>query len=91
MLTPKGIAGFAARVLVLYVLLAAVPGEAVRDAYGRLFRAAGNGIFGTFGPRGVVRFRPLTESSEPMDTKMLIRVRPATRWHSNSCGSWYTG
>lgn len=77
MLTPKGIGGFAVRVLVLYVLLSAVPGDAVREAYGRLFRAAGNGVFGTFGSRGVVRFQSLTESSKRADIKMVFRGRPS--------------
>lgn len=91
MLTPKGIGGLAACALVLYVFLAAVPGDAVRDAYGRLFRAAGNGIFGTFGSRGVVRFRPLTESPEGLDTKVFFRVRPERRQHWVTCRAWDTG
>ena len=91
MLTPKGIGGFAARVLVLYVLLSAVPGDAVRDAYGRLFRAAGNGIFGTFGSRGVVRFQPHTESSRRTDIKMVFRVLPVQQERSMTGRSWDTG
>lgn len=91
MLTPKGIGGFAARVLGLYVLLAVVPGDGVREAYARLFRAANNGIFGKFGTRGVVRFRPFTEGPEAWDTKVFFQVRPAPRQRWVACKAWDTG
>lgn len=92
MLTPKGIGGFAVRVLGLYLLLSVVPGDAVRDAYGKVFRAAGNRIFGTFGSRGVVRFRLRTENSpEGMDTTVYLRVRPEPRLRWVTCRSWDTG
>ncbi|MCH8148970.1 MAG: hypothetical protein IH987_13490 [Planctomycetes bacterium] len=91
MLTPKGIGGFALRVLGLYVLLSVVPGDAVRDAYGKVFRAAGNRIFGTFGTRGVVRFRLHTEGPEGLDTAVFCRVRPNPHRRWVTCRAWDTG
>lgn len=69
MRTGKPILFFCAKVLALYALLAA-PWPGLRESYGAAFRYSCGMVFGTFGPQGIVRFRPMTAGYEMQDTEI---------------------
>lgn len=71
---PKRIAGFFLLLLVLYGLLSA-PWPGLQQAYAATYRAAGNWVFGSFGPNGRVRFRPLADGQQKKDTEIVLYRR----------------
>ena len=74
MFPPKRIAGFAFRLVLLYVLLVA-PWPGLKEAYSTVYRTVANAVFGSFGSDGVVRFQPHPEARREFDTEIIIQRR----------------
>jgi hypothetical protein len=62
------------RLVLFYVLLMA-PWPGLKDAYGGLFRAGGEFVFGSFGSHGRVRFLPRSPSDWTSDTQLIAANR----------------
>ena len=74
MLPIKRIAGFFLLLLFLYGLLI-VPWPGLQRTYTAIYRAAANSVFGSFGPDGKVRFRPLADGHRKKDTEIVLYRR----------------
>jgi len=70
----RPLTGFVIRLLMIYGVLC-VPWPGVRQGYAALYRAAGNGLFGSFGSGGVVRFRPLQAEQGRFDSEIKVGKR----------------
>ena len=72
-------AGFVIRLLMIYGVFC-IPWPGVRQGYAALYRAAGNGLFGSFGSGGVVRFRPRQAGQGRFDSEVKIGKRGSPRF-----------
>lgn len=68
------LAGFVICLLMIYGVFC-IPWPGVRQAYAALYRGAGNGLFGSFGAEGVVRFRPEQTGQERFDSEIQVHKR----------------
>ena len=91
MFTPKRIGGFAWRLLLFYLLLAVAPRAGLREIYASAFRAGAGALFGSFGPRGLVRFEPPEATSLTQDTKVTFKNRQTGMVQSIGCSAWLMG
>ena len=83
-------AGFVIRLLMIYGVFC-IPWPGVRQGYAALYRGAGNGLFGSFGSEGVVRFRPLQAGQGRFDSEIQVGKRGSpylrtTQYDSTSAG-----
>jgi hypothetical protein len=74
----NSILGFLCRFAIVFGLLA-VPWPGWPDAYAGCLRKAATAVFGSFGPKGVVRFGPIQLSGEKYDTIILVGNREKLR------------
>lgn len=86
MLPLKQIAGFFLRLVLFYALLAA-PWPGLCESYATGYRAVANALFGSFGADGIVRFEPLSNGSQELDTEIIAgnlrtRAPPRSAHHS---------
>ncbi|MFH0981593.1 MAG: hypothetical protein V2A79_08650 [Planctomycetota bacterium] len=90
MFSLKRIAGFFVLFLVFYGLLMA-PWPGVREAYAAGFRAGGSLLFGSFGAKDNVRFRPLSGKLAEWDTEIILSNPQTGMTATIRCWSWRTG
>ena len=90
MRSPRHVGRFLLGVVILYgLLIAPWPGVATWYAIG--FRNVGNAVFGRFGDRGLVRFRPigpderLRRGTQDWDTEFMLEIRG----QPGATGVWY--
>ena len=74
MLRAKPILGFLGRFLLVFALLVA-PWPGWTEAYARVLRKAAKAVYGSFGSKGVVVFRPNPEGDRTMDTVIYVGNR----------------
>lgn len=64
-------AGFVIRLLLIYGMFC-IPWPGVRQGYAAFYRSAANGLFGSFGAEGVVRFRPAQSEQGRFDSEIQV-------------------
>ena len=72
-------AGFVVRLLIIYGLFC-IPWPGVRQGYAALYRGAANGLFGSFGAEGVVRFLPAQMGQSVVDSEFQLRERSCPKF-----------
>ena len=82
--THKVIAGFAARAIIIYLLLIA-PWPGLRKAHGGFTRVFGSAFFGSFGNDGIVRFLP--DENEEYSSMIALTNRDLVRTAQRTDGN----
>lgn len=86
----RPLAGFVIHLLMIYGAFC-IPWPGLRQGYAALYRGAANGLFGSFGSAGIVRFQPARAVQGRLDSEIVVRKRGCPTFATTQHDSIATG